>query len=183
MHFNSYSIVNIKELLGHFSQCVVEDSHTLLLLFYFFQMEWQLFRHFSSQSTAMRILSFGLSVKSTKKSGLHPGFHPEPRRYLTVILKLMLQKRYGYHYHCTTTNYTHILLTPYMVSGISDLLTYFFIQINIDHQTRDAIRQSVKTPNTSCFDVAQRIVYSLMEKDSYPRFLRSDIYSSLMASA
>ncbi|XP_063074827.1 regulator of G-protein signaling 21-like [Engraulis encrasicolus] len=56
-------------------------------------------------------------------------------------------------------------------------------EINIDHQTRDAIRQSVKTPNTSCFDVAQRIVYSLMEKDSYPRFLRSDIYSSLMASA
>ncbi|KAL2097983.1 hypothetical protein ACEWY4_007190 [Coilia grayii] len=55
-------------------------------------------------------------------------------------------------------------------------------EINIDHQTRDLIRQNVKTPNTSCFDEAQRIVYSLMEKDSYPRFLRSDIYSSLMAS-
>ncbi|XP_042561773.1 regulator of G-protein signaling 21-like [Clupea harengus] len=55
-------------------------------------------------------------------------------------------------------------------------------EINIDHQTRDIIRQNLKSPNMSCFDEAQRIVYSLMEKDSYPRFLRSDIYNSLIAS-
>ncbi|XP_076150697.1 regulator of G-protein signaling 21-like [Alosa pseudoharengus] len=56
-------------------------------------------------------------------------------------------------------------------------------EINIDHQTRDHIRENVRTPNISCFDEAQKIVYRLMEKDSYPRFLRSDIYNSLIASA
>lgn len=44
------------------------------------------------------------------------------------------------------------------------------------------IRRNIKTPNTVCFDDAQRIVYSLMEKDSYPRFLMSDFYRTLLAS-
>uniref|UniRef100_A0A4W5NW00 Regulator of G protein signaling 13a n=1 Tax=Hucho hucho TaxID=62062 RepID=A0A4W5NW00_9TELE len=56
-------------------------------------------------------------------------------------------------------------------------------EINIDHKTRDLVRRNVKTPTTVCFDEAQRIVYRLMEKDSYPRFLRSNIYRTLLDSA
>ncbi|XP_042284864.1 regulator of G-protein signaling 13-like [Thunnus maccoyii] len=55
-------------------------------------------------------------------------------------------------------------------------------EINIDHKTRDLIRRNIKAPSTVCFDDAQRIVYGLMERDSYPRFLRSDIYRTLMDS-
>ncbi|XP_059200394.1 regulator of G-protein signaling 13-like [Centropristis striata] len=55
-------------------------------------------------------------------------------------------------------------------------------EINIDHRTRDLIRRNLKTPTTVCFDDAQRIVYGLMERDSYPRFLRSDIYQTLLDS-
>ena len=55
-------------------------------------------------------------------------------------------------------------------------------QINIDHKTRDVIRRNMKTPTAACFDDAQRIVYGLMERDSYPRFLRSDIYQALLDS-
>uniref|UniRef100_H3CN99 Regulator of G protein signaling 13a n=1 Tax=Tetraodon nigroviridis TaxID=99883 RepID=H3CN99_TETNG len=55
-------------------------------------------------------------------------------------------------------------------------------EINIDHKTRDLIRRNVAAPTRVCFDDAQRIVYSLMEKDSYPRFLRSDIYHRLLDS-
>ncbi|XP_068604675.1 regulator of G-protein signaling 13-like [Brachionichthys hirsutus] len=55
-------------------------------------------------------------------------------------------------------------------------------EINIDHKTRDSIRRNVKAPTAVCFDDAQRIVYSLMERDSYPRFLRSDIYRALLDS-
>ncbi|XP_042354254.1 regulator of G-protein signaling 13 [Plectropomus leopardus] len=55
-------------------------------------------------------------------------------------------------------------------------------EINIDHKTRDLIRRNMKTPTTVCFDDAQRIVYGLMERDSYPRFLRSDIYQALLES-
>lgn len=38
------------------------------------------------------------------------------------------------------------------------------------------------TPTRLCFDDAQRIIYGLMEKDSYPRFLRSDFYCRLLDS-
>ncbi|KAL0200240.1 hypothetical protein M9458_003427, partial [Cirrhinus mrigala] len=54
--------------------------------------------------------------------------------------------------------------------------------INIDHVTRELIKQNVQAPTRVCFDEAQRIVYGLMERDSYPRFLRSDIYRSLLES-
>ena len=55
-------------------------------------------------------------------------------------------------------------------------------QINIDYHTREQIKRSVRTPTAHCFDDAQRIVYGLMERDSYPRFLRSDIYRTLLES-
>lgn len=53
-------------------------------------------------------------------------------------------------------------------------------QINIDYHTREQIKRNVKTPTVHCFDEAQKIVYGLMERDSYPRFLRSDIYRTLL---
>lgn len=37
-------------------------------------------------------------------------------------------------------------------------------------------------PTRLCFEDAQKIVYNLMEKDSYPRFLSSDIYRGLLDS-
>ncbi|XP_069366713.1 regulator of G-protein signaling 13-like [Paralichthys olivaceus] len=55
-------------------------------------------------------------------------------------------------------------------------------EINIDHKTRELIRWNIKAPTTVCFDDAQRIVFGLMERDSYPRFLKSDIYQALMDS-
>lgn len=53
-------------------------------------------------------------------------------------------------------------------------------QINIDYHTREQIKRNVKTPTVHCFDDAQKIVFGLMERDSYPRFLRSDIYRTLL---
>ncbi|XP_017284611.1 regulator of G-protein signaling 21 isoform X1 [Kryptolebias marmoratus] len=55
-------------------------------------------------------------------------------------------------------------------------------EINIDYHTREQIKRNVKTPTMHCFDEAQRIVYGLMERDSYPRFLRSDVYRALLES-
>nr|XP_023662190.1 regulator of G-protein signaling 21-like [Paramormyrops kingsleyae] len=55
-------------------------------------------------------------------------------------------------------------------------------EINIDHQTRELIKRNMKTPTICCFDEAQKIVYGLMERDSYPRFLRSDVYRTLLES-
>ncbi|KAL6468769.1 hypothetical protein MHYP_G00222930 [Metynnis hypsauchen] len=55
-------------------------------------------------------------------------------------------------------------------------------EINIDYHTREQIKRNVKSPTIQCFDEAQKIVYGLMERDSYPRFLRSEMYRTLLDS-
>ncbi|KAG9351157.1 hypothetical protein JZ751_025047 [Albula glossodonta] len=45
-------------------------------------------------------------------------------------------------------------------------------EINIDQQTRELIRGNLTAPTKLCFEDAQRVVYTLMERDSYPRFLK-----------
>ncbi|KAG1931919.1 regulator of G-protein signaling 18 [Pimephales promelas] len=52
-------------------------------------------------------------------------------------------------------------------------------EINIDHSTKAAIEKNILQPTTSCFNVAQDKIYSLMKRDCYPRFLTSDIYLTL----
>ncbi|XP_034635962.1 regulator of G-protein signaling 13-like [Trachemys scripta elegans] len=53
------------------------------------------------------------------------------------------------------------------------------MDINIDSPAREAIIRNIQEPTQSCFDEAQRIVYMHMERDSYPRFLGSEIYQKL----
>ncbi|XP_053463619.1 regulator of G-protein signaling 1 [Nycticebus coucang] len=53
-------------------------------------------------------------------------------------------------------------------------------QINIDFHTRESTAKKIKAPTPTCFDEAQKIIFTLMEKDSYPRFLKSDIYLNLL---
>ncbi|XP_047696027.1 regulator of G-protein signaling 1 isoform X1 [Prionailurus viverrinus] len=53
-------------------------------------------------------------------------------------------------------------------------------QINIDFRTRESTAKNIKAPTPTCFDEAQKIIYTLMEKDSYPRFLKSNIYLNLL---
>nr|XP_060630455.1 regulator of G-protein signaling 8 isoform X1 [Anolis sagrei ordinatus] len=54
-------------------------------------------------------------------------------------------------------------------------------EVNIDFQTREVTRRNIQEPSSSCFDQAQGKIHSLMEKDSYPRFLRSKIYTDLLS--
>lgn len=77
-----------------------------------------------------------------------------------------------------------MLNLPSLTLGSNPPHTYLCasFQINIDYHTREQIKRNVKTPTMHCFDEAQKIVYGLMERDSYPRFLRSDIYRTLLES-
>ncbi|XP_053325171.1 regulator of G-protein signaling 8-like isoform X2 [Spea bombifrons] len=54
-------------------------------------------------------------------------------------------------------------------------------EVNIDFPTREMTRRNLQHPTLSCFDLAQLRVHSLMERDSYPRFLRSQIYNDLLS--
>ncbi|KAI4578100.1 hypothetical protein MJG53_010955 [Ovis ammon polii x Ovis aries] len=53
-------------------------------------------------------------------------------------------------------------------------------EINIDFSTRDLISKNIAEPTLKCFDEAQKLIYSLMAKDSFPRFLKSEIYKKLV---
>ncbi|XP_070602431.1 regulator of G-protein signaling 2 [Erythrolamprus reginae] len=52
-------------------------------------------------------------------------------------------------------------------------------EINIDFQTKNSIAQSIEEATHTCFSAAQKRVYSLMENNSYPRFLESEFYQEL----
>nr|XP_028587849.1 regulator of G-protein signaling 13 [Podarcis muralis] len=52
-------------------------------------------------------------------------------------------------------------------------------EINMDSQAREAVIKNIQEATQSCFNEAQKIVYLHMERDSYPRFLGSEIYRNL----
>lgn len=52
-------------------------------------------------------------------------------------------------------------------------------EVNLDSNTRDITNHNILLPTRNCFDLAQKRIYGLMEKDSYPRFLRSEFYQEL----
>ncbi|XP_056132893.1 regulator of G-protein signaling 21-like [Lampris incognitus] len=53
-------------------------------------------------------------------------------------------------------------------------------QINIDCMTREDISRNICQPSTNSFDKAQKVIYGLMEKDCYPRFLKSELFQDLL---
>ncbi|XP_003415257.1 regulator of G-protein signaling 5 [Loxodonta africana] len=53
-------------------------------------------------------------------------------------------------------------------------------EVNIDHFTKDITLKNLVQPSLSSFDVAQKRIHALMEKDSLPRFVRSEFYQELI---
>ncbi|XP_034439012.1 regulator of G-protein signaling 4 [Hippoglossus hippoglossus] len=53
-------------------------------------------------------------------------------------------------------------------------------EVNLDAATREETRQNLEHTCPSCFDKAQRMIYILMEKDSYRRFLNSKLIQDLL---
>ncbi|XP_039618665.1 regulator of G-protein signaling 3a isoform X7 [Polypterus senegalus] len=53
-------------------------------------------------------------------------------------------------------------------------------EVNLDSYTREHTKDNLQNINRTCFDLAQKRIFGLMEKDSYPRFLRSELYSDLI---
>ncbi|XP_064218340.1 regulator of G-protein signaling 11 isoform X5 [Aotus nancymaae] len=55
--------------------------------------------------------------------------------------------------------------------------------INIDSRTMERTLEGLRQPHHYVLDDAQLHIYTLMKKDSYPRFLKSDMYRGLLAEA
>uniref|UniRef100_UPI0037E8F422 regulator of G-protein signaling 4 n=1 Tax=Semicossyphus pulcher TaxID=241346 RepID=UPI0037E8F422 len=52
-------------------------------------------------------------------------------------------------------------------------------EVNLDAATREETRQNVEKACPCCFGEAQKMIYTLMEKDSYRRFLNSKLIKDL----
>ncbi|XP_028301011.1 regulator of G-protein signaling 5a [Gouania willdenowi] len=53
-------------------------------------------------------------------------------------------------------------------------------EVNIDHFTKDVTLRNLVDLSPATFDLAQKRIHALMEKDSFGRFLRSDHYQELL---
>ncbi|XP_068427039.1 regulator of G-protein signaling 5b [Clinocottus analis] len=56
-------------------------------------------------------------------------------------------------------------------------------EVNLDHVTKAITKENMEHPNLSCFNLAQDKIYTLMEKDCYPRFLKSSTYLEISRNA
>lgn len=55
-----------------------------------------------------------------------------------------------------------------------------FFKVNVDSAIREATNQSLRLGVSSAsFQLAQEQIFNLMETDSYPRFLKSRLYTQL----
>ncbi|XP_063057288.1 regulator of G-protein signaling 5a [Engraulis encrasicolus] len=53
-------------------------------------------------------------------------------------------------------------------------------EVNIDHVTKDVTLRNLVDLSSATFDLAQSRIFTLMEKDSFGRFLRSEMYQELI---
>lgn len=56
-------------------------------------------------------------------------------------------------------------------------------EVSLDSRVREIINRNMITPSISTFDDAQLQIYTLMHRDSYPRFVASTQYKQLLQSA
>uniref|UniRef100_A0A8D0CIZ6 Regulator of G protein signaling 11 n=1 Tax=Scleropages formosus TaxID=113540 RepID=A0A8D0CIZ6_SCLFO len=55
--------------------------------------------------------------------------------------------------------------------------------VNVDSKTMEKTLEGLRRPNRFVMDDAQMHIYFLMKKDSYPRYLKSDLYKNLLVKA
>lgn len=53
-------------------------------------------------------------------------------------------------------------------------------EVSLDSRVREVINRKMQEPTAVTFDDAQMQIYTLMHRDSYPRFLSSSIYTTLV---
>ncbi|XP_047424157.1 regulator of G-protein signaling 20 [Mugil cephalus] len=55
-------------------------------------------------------------------------------------------------------------------------------EVSLDSRVREVINRNMLEPTSQTFDDAQQQIYTLMQRDSYPRFINSSAYTDLLKS-
>lgn len=53
------------------------------------------------------------------------------------------------------------------------------LQVSLDSRVREIVNRNMVEPTPHTFDDAQLQIYTLMHRDSYPRFVNSTMYKSM----
>lgn len=53
-------------------------------------------------------------------------------------------------------------------------------EVSVDSRVRELINCDMANPSTQTFEEAQLQIFTLMQRDSYPRFLNSQVYKRLL---
>jgi len=56
------------------------------------------------------------------------------------------------------------------------------VQVSLDARVRESINLNLQSPSPRIFNDAQMQIYTLMKRDSYPRFLASRTFRDLLNS-
>ena len=56
----------------------------------------------------------------------------------------------------------------------------FKFQVSLDSRVREIINRNMIAPSQHTFDEAQLQIYTLMHRDSYPRFVNSPTYKNML---
>lgn len=69
-----------------------------------------------------------------------------------------------------------------VLSALFDVLSALFVvaQVSVDSRVRELINCNMASPTTQIFEEAQMQIFTLMQRDSYPRFLNSQVYKRLL---
>jgi len=62
------------------------------------------------------------------------------------------------------------------------LVCSHLLQVSLDSRVREVINRNLLDPSPHMYEDAQLQIYTLMHRDSFPRFLNSQIYKSLVES-
>ncbi|XP_066537753.1 regulator of G-protein signaling 20 [Hoplias malabaricus] len=55
-------------------------------------------------------------------------------------------------------------------------------EVSLDSRVREVINKNMLEPTSHTFDDAQQQIYTLMQRDSYPRYISSSLYTDLLKS-
>lgn len=55
-------------------------------------------------------------------------------------------------------------------------------EVSLDSRVREIINNNMVHPSAHTFDEAQNQIYTLMQRDSYPRFIASPLYKKILSS-
>lgn len=53
-------------------------------------------------------------------------------------------------------------------------------QVSLDSRVRESINRNMQEPNLQTFEDAQLQIFTLMQRDSYPRYMNSQAYKNLL---